>query len=164
MDRDIACLGEDRRNWALIERIDGRDEGIEIAFPHSRDAVGGRGERQRRQNGGEAGEEFADSHGLHLAWRPGEQDDDAVVWEGDPLTGGGAAGVGENVCAIDDVGLPLVDLGHGATERFEARLKPIADGLAEEDLAVDGGGDGFACQVIFGGAEAAGEDEQLSGL
>ena len=96
-------------------------------------------------------------HRLELVRRTGQQHGDGAGLL-DPLSGRGAAIVGQNVGALDHEGLALVDLGHGAFGGGEALRQPVGDVGVEDQLAVERLGDGVAGDIVLGGAEAAGEN------
>src|SRR6185312_2148351 len=106
---------------------------------------------------------------LELAGWAGEQDDDlavrpalrAVDCRVEPLAGGAAGFVLEEDGAVDDVGLLLVVGRHGDAAGDEFLLqREEGCGVAMEGEA-ESGGDGFAGEVVLGGAEAAGEDDDV---
>ena len=87
------------------------------------------------------------------------QEDDYPAGFLEPLSGSGTAIVGQNVGAVDHVGLPFVDFGHLAIGGGEALRQPIGNGGIEDKFAVKRLGDGFAGDIVFGGSEAAGENQ-----
>ena len=79
----------------------------------------------------------------------------------EPLAGGAAVGVGEDGCAFEDVGLLEVVLRHGDAPGGGAGVEGgDLRGVAAEGEG-EGFGYGFAGEVVFGGAEAAHEDENV---
>ena len=72
--------------------------------------------------------------------------------------GRGAAVVGQNVGALDDERLALVDLRHFALHLREAPLQGCGDFGVENQLAVERLRHGFARDIVFGGPQPAGED------
>jgi len=63
----------------------------------------------------------------------------------------------QNLGAFDDVGLALVDLGHLASGARETALQCLGDFGMKNKFTAERLGHGFACDVVFGGAQAAGE-------
>ena len=99
-------------------------------------------------------------HRLQFHGRPGQQHEDhAVVC--DPLAGRGAAIVGQHLGALDHVSLTAIVLRHLATERAEPRFDAIANLLLENQRPAERAGDGFAREIVFGGSQAAGENDDL---
>jgi len=92
-----------------------------------------------------------------------EHDELAVAGEGDvkPLAWGRAVGVGQDGCALKDVGLLEVVGRHGDAPLGGAGV----EGGDELGVAAEGEGerfgDGFAGEVVFSGAEAAHDGENV---
>ena len=63
--------------------------------------------------------------------------------------------------AVEDVGLLGVVRRHGHAARGEALVERGEDVGVAAELEAEGGGDGFAGEVVFGGAEAAGEEDDV---
>ena len=117
----------------------------------------GRTERRR-------GRQAASKSGRALVGRAGDEHEElAIAGEGDvePLAGGGAVGVGEDGCALEDVGLLEVVVGHGDAPGGGAGV----EGGDLGGVAAEGEGerfsDGFAGEVVFSGSEAAHEDDNV---
>jgi hypothetical protein len=96
--------------------------------------------------------------------RAGEEHDElAKAGESDvePLAGRAAVGIGENGCAIENVGLLEIVLRHGDAPRGGASV----EGGDLRGVAAEGEresfGDGFAGEIVFSGPEAAHEDENV---
>ena len=79
----------------------------------------------------------------------------------EPLAGGAAVGVFEEDGAVEDVGLFGVVGGHGDLAGGESLVERGEDGGVGAEVDVECGGGGFAGEVVFGGAEAAGEDDDV---
>ena len=79
----------------------------------------------------------------------------------DPLARRGAAVVGKNLRAFDDEGLALVDLRHLAPGPRETAFQRLGDLRMKDELAAQRLGHGFARDVVFGGAQAAGENHDF---
>src|SRR5215216_7108721 len=102
-------------------------------------------------------------HARHLGGGAGHGDDEGAVLLGPPA-GGGAARIGDGARAGGEPGLLEVALGHGGAAAgepgaqllFELGIDP--GGLAEEV------GDGVAGDVVLGGAEAAGGEDEVGAL
>ncbi len=77
------------------------------------------------------------------------------------LAGGAAVVVFEDGGAVEHVGLLGVVGRHGHLARGEALVELSEDGGVGMKLDVERGGGGFAGEVVFGGAEAAGEDDDV---
>jgi hypothetical protein len=97
-------------------------------------------------------------HRLQFVRRSGEEDQYGARFL-HPLARGGAAIVGQDVGAFDDEGLALVHFGHFALGLGEALFEPLGEVGTEYELAIERHGDGFARDVVLGGAEAAREDD-----
>src|ERR1017187_5557332 len=76
-----------------------------------------------------------------------------------PLAGGRAAAVRQDRGAFDDEGLALIDLRHFSIGLRGAPLQRLRDFAGEYQLPVERQGDGFAGQIVFGRAEAAGDNQ-----
>ena len=63
--------------------------------------------------------------------------------------------------AVHHPGLPAVDLGHRQPERLEPALEGGEDLVVEMEPAAEGRGDGLAGHVVGGGAEAAGDQDEV---
>ena len=95
---------------------------------------------------------------------PGTSIDElAVAVEGgvEPLAGGAAVGVGEDGCAFEDVGLLEIVGGHGDAPGGGAGVEGGDLGGVAAEGEGERFGDGFAGEVVFSGAEAAHEDENV---
>ena len=107
--------------------------------------------------------------GFEFFGRAGEEDDDLAVQvaggrgpEGvAPLAGGAAVAVGEELGAVDDLGLLFVVGRHGDAARGETFVER-GDGVGVfVELDAERVGDAVAREVVFGGAEAAGGDDDV---
>ena len=102
--------------------------------------------------------------GLEFVGGAGEQDDDlaeAVDGGVEELAGGAALWVLEDGGAFEDVGLLGVVGRHHHLARGEALVERGEDGGVAAKRDAECGGDGFAGEVVFGGAEAAGEEDDV---
>ena len=107
---------------------------------------------------GEARQALLLEHGFQFVRRSGQQHGHGAVG-GDPLAGRRAAIVGQNVGALDDEGLALVDLRHlTACMAREPPFQGFGDFGIEDQLAVERLRHGFAGEIVFGGSQAAGEN------
>ncbi len=93
---------------------------------------------------------------LRMGFAVGCGDDGVEV-----LAGGAAVGVGEDGGAGEDVGLLGVVGRHDDLAGGVALVEVGDDGVVAVELEVEGCGDGFAGEVVFGGAEAAGEEDDV---
>ena len=99
----------------------------------------------------------------------GKKDDDLAngfaVWSRhrgvEVLAGRAAVFVVEDDCAVEDVGLLRVVGRHHHLARGEAFVESGEDGVVGVKADVECGGGGLAGEVVFGGAEAAGEDDDV---
>ena len=96
--------------------------------------------------------------------RAGKQNDDvfaSVELSAEPLAGSGAVGIGKDGGAFENVGLLGIVGGHLPAALGEALLQTGEDfGIAVQGDA-ERFGDSFAGEVVFGGAEAAAEDQNV---
>ena len=109
----------------LVLPVDRRDQLIEIAFAHSRDAQEQCADHLFGHDAGEARQAMPLEHRLQFVRRTGQQHADGARFF-EPLAGGGAAIVGEDLGALDHEGLALVDFGHVAFGGGEALREPVA--------------------------------------
>ena len=117
---------------------------------------------------GNAGAQSRDAlrfkHRLEFVRRPGEQHQDsllAVILSGDPLAGRGAERIRQHRGAGQDVGLLGIVGGHLDAALGEALFELRNDlGIALQ-FQTQRVGHRFARQVIFSGAEAAGENDDV---
>ena len=77
------------------------------------------------------------------------------------LAGGAAVFVFEDRGAVEDVGLLGVVGRHDHLAGGEALVEGGEDCVVGVKVEVERGGYGFAGEVVFGGAEAAGEDDDV---
>ena len=77
---------------------------------------------------------------------------------GDPLPGRCTVRVRQRLRARDYIRLPFVDLRHGALAAAEPLLDSIADFLTENEFTAQGVGHRLTRHIVFGGAEAAGQN------
>ena len=75
--------------------------------------------------------------------------------------GGAAVFVLDDGGAVEDVGLLGVVRRHDHLARGEAFVECSEDGIVGMETDAECGSDGFAGEVVFGGAEAAGEDDDV---
>ncbi len=110
------------------------------------------------------GKHSASKSGRALVGRAGKEHDElAIAGEGgvEPLAGRAAVGIGENGCALEDVGLLEIVWRHGDAPGGGAGVEGgDLCGVAAEGER-ESFGDGFAGEVVFSGAEAAHEDENV---
>ncbi len=118
----------------------------------------------RRHKFAQAGQAFGVKERPALVGRAGKEHDQlAIAGEGgvEPLAGRAAVGVGQQGCALENVGLLEIVLGHGDAPGGGAGvqrgdLRGVAAQGERERF-----GDGLAGQIVFGGSEAAHEDENV---
>ena len=79
----------------------------------------------------------------------------------DPPAGGGAARVGDGHGGGDEPGLLDVALGEADAARCEEGPQGALHVGVDERLLAQGGGDRLAREVVLGGAEAAGHDDDV---
>ena len=104
----------------------------------------------------------SEEHGPQFARRAG-QEDEALVAGGDVQgqAGGGAVGIGEDGGAFGDHGLDLDIGGHGTAARGKELFDPGEGGRVEDQFAAEGMGGKLAGEVVAGGAEAAGDEDEI---
>src|SRR5882724_7875066 len=79
----------------------------------------------------------------------------------DPLARRSAVRVGEDLRSVDDIGLAEVVLRHLDATLGEALLQRSSNGVVADKREMESGSDGFAGEVVFSGAKAAGEDDDV---
>jgi hypothetical protein len=89
---------------------------------------------------------------------------EAVVGEVEVLAWGAAVGVGEEGCAVDELGLLGVVGGHGHAAGCKPRLQRQDRGRVGVELEVEGFGGALTGEVVFGGAKAAGEEDDVGAV
>ncbi len=112
----------------------------------------------------EAGEAGFVEERTALAGRSGEEQDElAIAGESDvePLAGSAAVGVGEDGCAFKDIGLLEIVGGHGDAPGGGAGVESGDLGGVAAQGERERFGNGFAGEVVFGGAETAHEDKNV---
>ena len=102
-------------------------------------------------------------HGVHFFGDAGEDEDGGVVFGGEEA-GGGAGGVVEDFGGVGTKCLKAVGGGHGAVLGFEPGFDLDDGGRVFDELLVEGVGEGLAGEVVEGGAEAAGDDEERNAM
>ena len=121
------------------------------------------------KGGGEARLHLVVEERLEFFGWTGKEDDDLAngfavrVEDGgvEVLRGGAAVLVVEDGGAVEDVGLLGVVGRHDHLACGEAFVERGEDGVVGVEVDAECGGDGFAGEVVFGGAEAAGEDDDV---
>ncbi len=101
---------------------------------------------------------------LALGGRAGDEHDElaiTVVERVDPLPGGAAVGIGENGGALEDVGLFEVVGGHGNAPRRGPRMERCHLSIVALQGERERVGRGFAREVVFCGAQAPHQDEDV---
>ena len=103
----------------------------------------------------------AAQHGHHLVGRAGEhQHMDAVGFEG--TAGGGAHGIVEHHAPLREHSLLAVVVRHGGVKVFFVEVRDVREDLrVEHQRLAAGGADGLLGEVVVGGAQAAGGDEDV---
>jgi len=163
VDLNFAVGRQDGGDRVLILPIDRRDQRIEIGFRHAGHAQNYRTNRLCGRQAPEARQTLAFEHRLELVRRAGQQHHHgAGILQ--PLAGRGAAVVGKNIGAFDNEGLALVDLGHLAVGPRETMFERLGDLGIKDEVAAERLGHGCACDVVFGGAEAARDDHDFRPL
>jgi len=118
-----------------------------------------------REDFAEAGDALVGEEGLALGGRAGEHHEDLAVageFGIEPEADGGAVGVGEDGCALNDVSLLEVVVGHEDAALGEAGGELDDESGVATDGDAEGFSDGFAGEVVFGGSEAAGDEDEVS--
>ncbi len=87
----------------------------------------------------------------------------AIAVEGhvEPLAGSAAVGIGQDRCALKHVGLLQIVLRHGDAPGGSARVKSGHLRRVAAQREGERFGNGFARQVVFRGAEAAHDDQNV---
>ncbi len=109
----------------LVLLVDRRDQLIEVALSHAGDAQEQGADHLFGHDAGQARQAVPLEHGFEFVRRAGQQHGDGAGFL-EPLAGSGAAIVGENVGALDDERLTLVDFRHLALGRGEALRQRVA--------------------------------------
>ena len=107
------------------------------------------------------GDGTAAEHGLHLVGRTGQhQHMDAVAGKG--AAGSGAHGIVEHGAALGQHGLLGIVFRHGDVEGGLIEDPDLLQNVRVEDQRlVKGGADGLLGQIVIGGAQTAGGDENV---
>ena len=100
------------------------------------------------------------SCGGKLAGRPGEHDDQAARLGGEGAARGGAVVVLDHVAALGEPGLLLLVLAHLLL--VDVVENPVQAGLVELEFLPGAGGGGLLGQVVGGGPQAPGHNQQLA--
>ena len=164
VELDLAIVGEDGGLDVGVLLVDRRGAVIDGGLRDEGHAELAAGEKARGQGGEEARFDLVGEHGLELFGRAGEQDDGARlgVDEGvEELAGSAAVFVFEQDRAFEDVGLLGVVGRHGDAALGEAALKADEGGVVAAHADAKRGGGGFAGEVVLGGAEAAGKEDEV---
>ena len=109
---------------------------------------------------GQIGGQLTVEHVLQLAGRAGEYGDGVVVVL-DDAAGGRAAEVGHDDAAGGEVGLFDVVGGHFAADAGHVGDDRVETGLMELHGKVEVFGDHFLGEIVLGGAETAGGDDDV---
>ncbi len=149
--------------------VDGGGAGVDVRFGDEGHAEGAFGEVTCGKGGGEARLHLVVEERLEFFGRAGKEDDDLADWlvvgvrycRVEILAGGAAVLVVEDDRAVEDVGLLGVVGWHDHLAGGEAFVEGGEDGVVGVDVDAERGGDGLAGEVVFGGAEAAGEDDDV---
>ncbi len=158
MDLNIAGGSQNRGCRILVLLIDRRDQLIEIALPHTGDAQEHGADHLFGHHTRQTREALTFEHGLELMRRAGEEHGERARFL-QPLAGGGAAIIGQDIGTFDDECLALVDLRHVPLGGGEALFEPGENLGVQAQFAIERAGDGFAGDIILGGAKAAGDDD-----
>ena len=108
----------------------------------------------------EAGDDFVFHEVFHLVGHARHGDEDhAIALE--PHTLGGAALVGQQGASFGDHGLRAVHFDHGFSSLGKDGLHALPEGFVEFEFGVEIVYEGFLRDVVFGGAEATGHQDDL---
>ena len=164
VELDFAVVREDGGLDVGVLLVDGRGAVVDRGLRDESHAELAAGEKARGKAGGEARLDLVDEHGFELFGRPGEQDNGARlgVDEGaEELPRCAAVLVFEQDGAFEDVGLLGVVGRHGDAALGEAALKSDEGGVVAAHADAESGGGGLAGEIVLGGAEAAGEEDEV---
>ena len=157
-------MGEERGFDVGVGGVDGREKLVGLRLGNHGGLERAHGDVARRNDFAQAGQTLGVEERRALVRRAGEEHDElAIAGERGvkPLAGRAAVGVGQQGCAFENVGLLEIVLRHGDAPGGGAgvergNLRGVAAERERERF-----GDGFAGEVVFSGAEAAHEDENV---
>ncbi len=108
----------------------------------------------------QARDQLVDDHRLHFAGRPGQESESAAVGR-QKLPGRGAMWIRHSLSAFEQIGLAQIVLRHGPIDLAE----PVDENRflfeRENEFAAERRGHGIARHIVFGGAEAADQNDDV---
>jgi hypothetical protein len=172
VELDFAGAGEDGGFDVGELGVDGGGAGVDLAFGDKGHAEDTAGEVAGWEGFGEAGFYFGVKEGFEFFGGAGEKDHELAEGPGfgirgaredgvEELAGSGAVGVGEEDGTLEDIGLTDVVGGHGDVAGGEAGLEGGEYGGVAVEGEVEDLGEALAGEVVFSGAEAAGEENDV---
>ena len=107
---------------------------------------------------------FRGEHGFQFRRWTGHQQHQLAMFADDgvnPLAGRGAVGVGQDVCAVDQVGLLGIVGGHGDATFGKSLVEGCQQIAVAADAHAQGFCDSFTRQIILGGTEATHDADDI---
>ena len=164
MQFDFSRAGQDGGLDVGITFVDRRDARVDRRFAQHGDLQRPHGQKCRRNFGAQTLAHFRLEQGFEFMRRAGKQHDDVlatVELAAEPLSGSGAVGIGKHGGALENIGLLGVVGRHLPAAAGETLLQASQDFRIAPQLQAERFGNGFAGQIVFGGAEAAAEDHDV---
>ena len=161
---NVASACQNCRLDIRVTLVYGCDSEVALRLGHHGDFQRAGCDVRRRQFRAQAFEAVILEKSLHFPGWAGQQNDGAlcaIVLGLDPLAWGSALRIRQNRCSINYIGLSLVVFRHLHAPLGEAGVEAREDFGIAVQFAAKSGGDSFACQVVLGGAEPAGDDNDL---
>ncbi len=158
-------MGEDGGFDIGVGGVDGGEELVGLRLGNHGGAEGAAGDVARRGRSREAGQALSVEERLALVRRAGDEHDElAMALEGgvEPLAGSAAVGVGAGWLRPARTSACLrLFCGMGMRHWRRGRARAATCGRVAAELDGERFGDGFAGEVVFSGAQAAHEDENV---
>ena len=159
---DAVRLGVDADRWVLrLEQL--AERLVEVALADADRLEGARDDHFAGAELHQARRDLRLPHPLQLRGRAGHGDDDAAVLL-HPPAGGGAARVGDRAGGGDEHRLLDVALREAEAAGGEEGAQPLLHLFVHVHLLVQAEGDRLAGEVVLGGAEAAGDEDEVGAL
>jgi len=167
VELDLGASGKDGGFDVGELLVDGSGASVDLALWNEGHAEDAASEMVLGESCGEALLAGVVEERLELfGWSRKQDDELAKTFEGgvEPLAWGAAVGVGEEGGTGEDVGLAGVVGRHGHVAGGEAVVERLEESFVAVELEVESLGEALAGEVVFGGAEAAGEKDDVGAV